>query len=70
MSNQPTVKSECKECGALVGVTGNSISREYSEQLANTIANNHCGGKPPWGVSKKVKKKVKVDMNQYKELEL
>ena len=64
------MRSECKECGSIVGVLKRGGTNRSAKSVADKIAATHCKSESgrEWDTSKSIKKHPKVDMNEFSEL--
>lgn len=64
------MKSRCKECGSIVGVLKMDGTNNEAKSVADKIAAMHCKSESGrgWDTSKSIKKRPKVDMNEFSEL--
>ena len=64
------MSSRCKECGASIGVLKREGTNSEAKNVADKIAATHCKSESGrgWDTSKSIKKRPKVDMNEFSEL--
>ena len=62
------MKAKCKNCGASIGVLKKDGTNFEAKSVADKIAATHCGSGRKWDTSKSIKKRTKVDMNEFSEL--
>ncbi len=64
------MKSKCEECGSVVGVLKREGTNSEAKSVADKIASTHCKSESgrEWDTSKSIKKRPKVDMNEFSEL--
>jgi len=64
------MSSKCKDCGATVGVLKRGGTDSEAKSVADKIATTHCKSENgrEWDTSKSIKKRPKVDMNEFSEL--
>ena len=64
------VKSRCKECGSTIGVLKREGTNFEAKSVADKIAATHCKSESGrwWDTSNGIKKRPKVDMNEFSEL--
>ena len=64
------MKSRCKVCGSTIGVLKREGTNNEAKSLAVKIAATHCKSENgrKWDTSKSIKKRTKVDMNEFSEL--
>ena len=64
------IKTNCLECGSIIGVLKKEGTNEEAKGVADKIANDHCRSDSGrrWMSSKSIKKRPKVDMTEFDEL--
>ena len=64
------MKAKCGLCGSVVGVLKREGTNSEAKSLAVKIAATHCKSESgrEWDTSKSIKKRPKVDMNEFSEL--
>jgi len=64
------MKSKCKNCGATVGVLKREGTNFEAKNVADKIAAMHCKSESgrEWDTSNGIKKRPKVEMNEFSEL--
>lgn len=64
------IRTKCLECGSVIGVLKRDGTNKGAKYVADKIADTHCKSESgrSWEVSKSIKKRPKVDMNDYNEL--
>lgn len=64
------MKSKCGVCGASVAVLKKGGTSIEAKSVADKIAATHCKSESGrgWDTSKSIKKRPKVDMNEFSEL--
>ena len=64
------MKSRCKVCGSTVGVLKRDGTNFEAKSVADKIADTHCKSESgrEWSTSKSIKKRPKVDINEFNEL--
>lgn len=64
------MKSKCEVCGSVVGVLKKEGTNFEAKSVADKIAAMHCKSENgrKWDTSKSIKKRPKVDMNEFSEL--
>lgn len=64
------MRSECGVCGASIGVLKREGTNSEAKSVADKIAATHCKSESGrgWDTSKSIKKRPKVDMNEFSEL--
>ena len=64
------MRSRCKECGSIVGILKKEGTNTEAKSVADKIAATHCKSENgrAWDTSKSIKKRPKMDMNEFSEL--
>ena len=64
------MRSRCKVCDASIGVLKKGGTNTEAKIVADKIAATHCKSENgrEWDTSKSIKKRPKVDMNEFSEL--
>lgn len=64
------MRSECGVCGSTIGVIKKEGTNNEAKNVADKIAATHCKSENgrEWDTSKSIKKRPKVDMNEFSEL--
>ena len=64
------MKAKCRVCASVVGVLKREGTDSEAKSLAVKIAATHCKSESgrAWDTSKSIKKRPKVEMNEFSEL--
>ena len=64
------MRSKCGVCDASIGVLKREGTNSEAKSVADKIAATHCKSESGrgWDTSKSIKKRPKVDMNEFSEL--
>ena len=64
------MRSKCRVCASVVGVVKREGTNSEAKSVADKIAATHCKSESgrEWHTSNGIKKRPKVDMNEFSEL--